>query len=85
MGIMGVVMFSVEKNETDIFKLKYVLMMQNKPIAYFSNRKQALKIMRFLSWYENRFGKFVDMQQAANQVHRSIKNAKLKINFETIY
>lgn len=78
-------MFSVEKNETDIFKLKYALMMQNKPIVYFSNKKHALKIMRFLNWYEKRFGKFIDIQQAANQVRRSIKNANLKINFETIY
>ena len=65
--------------------LKHALMFNNKCVACFSNKRHALKIMRFLQWYENRFGAFDDIEQAGNQLHRGIKNAGLKINFETIY
>jgi len=77
-------MFSVEKNEKSLNK-KHALMMNNKCIACFSNKKHALKMMHFLNWYENRFGAFVDIEQAANQLHRSIKNSGLAINFDTLY
>lgn len=76
--------FSIENNETaKVFK--HALMMNNKCIACFSNKQHATRIMKFLIWHEKRFGAFADIEQAGNQLHRSIKNAGLKINFETIY
>lgn len=76
--------FNIENNETAKTFI-HALMMNDKCIACFSNKKHALRIMRFLKWYENRFGAFADIEQAAKQLHRSIKNANLDINFETIY
>ena len=76
--------YHIENNITaKVFK--HALMMNNKCIACFSNKAHALKIMRFLQWHEKRFGAFDDIEQAGNQLHRSIKNANLNINFETIY
>jgi hypothetical protein len=76
--------FNIENNITaKVFR--HALMMNNKCIACFTNKKHAIKIMRFLQWHEVRFGEFVDIEQAGNQLHRSIKNANLNINFETIY
>ena len=64
---------------------KYALMFNNKCVACFSNKAHATRIMNFLKWYEKRFDAFDGIEQAGNQLHRSIKNANLKINFETIY
>jgi hypothetical protein len=76
--------FYLENNIT-AKNIKHALMMNNKCIACFTNKKHALRIMRFLIWHEKRFGAFVDIEQAGSQLHRSIKNANLDINFETIY
>jgi hypothetical protein len=76
--------YRIENNSASK-KLKYALMFNNKCVACFSNKRHATRIMNFLVWYENRFGAFADIEQTANQLHRSIKTANLKISFETIY
>ena len=76
--------YHIENNIT-AKTFRHALMMNNKCIACFTNKAHATRIMKFLIWHEKRFGEFVDMEQAASQLHRSIKNADLNINFETIY
>lgn len=65
-------------------KFKYLILFNDEFIACFTNKKHALRIIRFLQWYQKKFGDFDDAQSCARQLHQSIKKANLKINFDTI-
>jgi hypothetical protein len=77
--------FKIESNDKSV-KFKYALMFNNKCLACFSNKRQAIKMLNFLKWYEKRFNyHFISIEQCAFQLHHSISNANLVINYETIY
>ena len=64
---------------------KHALMFNRKCVCCFSNKRHATRILNFLKWHEKRFGEFTSIEECGFQIHHSISNANLAINYETIY
>jgi len=76
--------FTIEVNASSKV-LTHALIFNSKCVCCFSNKRHAMRIMNFLRWHEKRFGEFTSIEECGFQIHHSISNANLAIQYETIY